>query len=80
MSEHFYYAPHFMVKAVSRAGIRFPISKEDCLAKAGDLTVRVDFDRYVPLRSILEGMAPEYYETGAAFYCAYMASQMKELK
>ena len=77
MSETFDYAPHFMVKAVRKAGITFPISKKECLEKAGDLTVRVDFDRTVPLHSVLERMVPENYDCGAAFYNAYMAAEMK---
>ena len=80
MAAYFDSAPHFMVKAVRKAGIRFPISKAECLEKAGELTVKVDFDRTVPLRVILESMVPDFYENGASFYNAYVSAQMKASK
>ena len=80
MVRNFTCEPHFMMKAVTKAGISFPISKADALAKAGDLEVKVDFDKYVTLRSILERMVPEYYDNATFFYSAYMAAQTKELK
>ena len=80
MAEYFDYAPHFMVKAVRKAGIDFPITKAEALTKAGDIQVRVDFEEYASLYSIIESMIPEDFPTGAAFYNAYVAAQMKLAK
>lgn len=79
MEKNFTSEPHFMMKAVAKAGILFPISRQDCIAKAGDLQVKVDFDRYVPLRSILERMAPDFFENASRFYNAYMSAQTQQL-
>jgi glycerol-3-phosphate acyltransferase PlsY len=53
MAETFDYAAHFMIKAVRKAGIVFPITKAEAIAKAGTAQVRVDFDKYVSLASIM---------------------------
>lgn len=79
MEKNFTSEPHFMMKAVAKAGIFFPISKADCIAKAGEIQVKVDFDRYVPLRSILERMAPEHFDNASHFYNAYMSAQTQQL-
>ena len=80
MAKNFTMEPHFMMKAVTKAGIVFPISKADAISKAGDIEVKVDFDKYVTLKSILERMVPDYYDNATFFYNAYMAAQTKELK
>ena len=71
--------PHFMMKAVSKAGIIFPVSKAECIEKAGDIQVKVDFDAYEPLAFILERMAPEFFENASHFYNAYMSAQTERL-
>ena len=80
MVETFDYAAHFMIKAVRKAGIVFPITKAEAVARAGDAQVRVDFDKYVSLASIIEAFVPEKYPNAESFYCAYIAAQMKQLK
>ena len=79
MTRNFTAEPHFMMKAVAKAGIVFPISRADCIARAGDLRVKVDFDKTVPLTSILERMAPEFFENASHFYNAYMSAQTEQL-
>ena len=56
MADFFTTEAHYMFKAVAKAGIFFPMSKADCIAKAGDLQVKVDWDKYLSLREILESM------------------------
>ena len=80
MVETFDYAVHFVVKAVRKAGIVFPITKAEAIAKAGDIQVRVDFDKYTSLASIIEAFGPQEYPNAESFYCAYEAAQMKQLK
>ena len=80
MAETFDYGVHFVVKAVRKAGIVFPITKAEALAKAGDIQVRVDFDKYASLYSIIEAFGPQEYPNAESFYCAYEAAQMKQLK
>ena len=80
MAKSFDCAPHFVVQAVRKAGIVFPISKEEALSKASNVQVRVDFDKYDSLHSIIKAFGPEYYPNAEAFYCAYMAVQMKLAK
>lgn len=80
MEKIFMAEEHYFRKAVAKAGISFPITKADAVAKAGDLAVRVDFDQYITLASMIENMCPDYYENAAAFYCGYWAAAMIDLK
>lgn len=83
MERNFTTEPHFMMQAVAKAGIAFPISKEDAIARAGDLTVKTDYDQWATLQSILERMEPSFFPNASVFYCSYMAAQtavlMKQL-
>ena len=80
MAETFDYGAHFMVKAVRKAGIVFPITKAEAIARAGDIQVKVDFDKYDSLAAIIGAFSPEEYPNAESFYCAYMAAQMKQVK
>lgn len=80
MSANFTMEPHYMMKAVAKAGIAFPISKADALTRAGVLEVRADYDKVVTLASILERMVPDFYENASVFYNAYMSAQTTALK
>lgn len=61
----------FMAKALERAEIFFPISKEALLEKAGEEPVKTDWDQYVPLQSIVERFVPDYFENAISFFTAY---------
>lgn len=80
MAKEFTFEQHYFMKAVAKSGIMFPISKKDAIEKAGDLTVRVDFDKYVTLRSMIENMYLDHYENGADFYCDYRAASLAAYK
>ena len=80
MAKEFTFELHYFMKAFQKSGIMFPISKEDAIAKAGDLTVRVDFDEYVTLSSIIEGMYLDYYENGAEFFSDHRAASLNAYK
>lgn len=77
MAEYFTFGPHLMVKAVRRAGIRFPASKADCMEKAGDALVQVDFDTFRPLRDVIAGLSPDYFVNNEAFYSAWVSANTK---
>lgn len=80
MAETFDYGTHYLVQAMRKAGIVFPITKAEALAKAGEIQVRVDFDKYASLCSIIDACVPEEYPNAESFYCAYIAAQMKQAK
>ena len=71
MAKNFVLETHQVYKAVRKAGIGFPCTKAECVAKAGDLMIKTDPEHSVPMREILERMPLERYENGAAFYSAY---------
>ena len=78
MADFFTTEAHYMFKAVAKAGIFFPMSKADCIAKAGDLQVKVDWDKYLSLREILESMKPEVFDNASHFYNAYLCARTEE--
>ena len=55
-------------------------AKAEAMTKAGEIQVRVDFDKYVSLCSIIDACIPEEYPNAESFYCAYIAAQMKQAK
>ncbi len=65
----------FVAKALENGKVFFPISKADLLIQAGDEPVKVDWDRYVPLRSIVERFVPDYFENAISFFTAYTAER-----
>lgn len=78
MAQLFTTEAHYMFKAVAKAGIYFPISKADAIAKAGDLQVKVDWDKYLSLKEILESMKPDFYDNASHFYNAYLCARTEE--
>ena len=61
MAEYFTYGPHLMVKAMRKAGINFPATKAECIKKAGDAMVQVDFDTYRPLADVIAELDPDHF-------------------
>lgn len=80
MSKVFRSEEHFFNKACIKAGITFPCTKAEALEKAGDITVRTDFEEYTPLKTMIECMKPESYINSFAWQNAYMAAAMHILK
>ena len=77
---YFTYGPHLMIKAMRKAGITFPASKAECMEKAGDALVQVDFDTFRPLRDVIAEVDPDHFVNNEAFYCAWMCTCTKALK
>ena len=77
---YFTYGPHLMVKAMRKAGITFPATKAECMEKAGDAMVQVDFDAFRPLRDVIAELDPDHFVNNEAFYSAWMCTCTKALK
>lgn len=71
---------HFFTKACEKAGITFPITRDEAVEKAKDLMVRTDFDEYMPLKDIIADFYPESFENLMSWKCAYNAALMHRLK
>lgn len=71
---------HNFHKAMAKAGIVFPISKAEIIKALEGLEVQVDFETFIPAVSMVERMKPESFENAAAFYNAYTAAAMVDLK
>jgi len=70
--EYFFNGAHHFAKAVNDT--KYPTSKKDMIARIGDRDVLVDFNKTVKLKTLLEPIKVDYYESAAAFYNAYGAS------
>lgn len=70
---------HYMMKAVWNAGILFPVSKIECLEKAGDLQVKTGWNQQTSLRETIAALKPNYFENATHFYNAYVCSRAEEL-
>lgn len=70
---------HYMIKAVWKAGILFPASKDECLAKAGDLQVKTGWDQQTPLKDLIAALKPSYFDNATHFYNAYVCSRVEGL-
>ena len=77
MAVYFTYSTHLMVKAMSEAEIEFPSTKEECMKKAGNIMVQVDFDKYRPLCEIIANLAPDYFSNKEAFFSAWVCANIK---
>jgi hypothetical protein len=77
MEKRFTMGAHLLIKAVRKAGLTFPITKAEAIRRAGDLTVRVDFEKYVPLADLFAACVPEEFENVSAFYNALLSAQAK---
>lgn len=80
MNNVFMFEQHFLTKAIAKAGIQFPVTKQEAIAKAGDLEVKVDFDKYVPLKDMIAELPFDYFPISAVFVNAYMANKLKKIQ
>ena len=63
---------HHLHKAM--AGVDFPATKAEILAKAGDRDVYVDWERTVKLRSFVEPIPGGAFSCAADFSCRLIAA------
>ena len=77
MEKRFTIGSHLLIKAVRKAGLTFPITREEAVRRAGDITVRVDFEKYVPLADLFAACVPTEFDTVAALYNAMLSAQAK---
>lgn len=60
---------HYMIKAMDKAGISFPISKEELLDKADGYMVKIGYDAEMSLKTICSRMNCAFYENKDQFFC-----------
>jgi hypothetical protein len=77
MEKRFTMGAHLLIKAVRKAGLTFPITKAEAIRRAGDIMVRVDFEKYVPLADLFAACVPEEFENVPALYNALLSAQAK---
>ena len=68
---------HYVVLALNKGGISFPTTKKEILAKAGNESIRVDWDSYVPLSELIKDVKAEQYENKCHFFNAWIGTTTK---
>jgi hypothetical protein len=68
---------HNVVKALSAAGISFPITKKDLFDKAGKSLIQVDFDRKITLEEYCKGIKIAEFVNKSQFFNALIGSNFK---
>lgn len=63
---------HYIVLAMRE--IRFPISKEELIQRAGDKAIRTGPDSFTEFREIISKMPMDTFSCAAEFYCNHSAS------
>lgn len=71
---------HHINKALARAEIYFPTTKELILEKVQGVRIEVDFGKKQLLSEIISEMKPERYENACAFYCALISTDTQASK
>ena len=73
---------HYFLKAMQYIPVVYPASKAELVKLAADsgLTVRTDFDKFVPLSEILGGLAPETFDNFTHIRQAYLSAAAAKLK
>ena len=74
MEKRFTMGAHLLIKAVRKAGLTFPITKAEAMKRAEGITVRVDFDKTVPLSSLFAACGPDEFENVPALYNALISA------
>ena len=80
MEKQFIQEEHFFLKAVEKAAISFPISREAAVKKADVICVKTDFDQCTPLQEILAKLGPNEIENYTQLRQAYLSASAAELK
>ena len=77
MEKRFTIGAHLLVKAVRKAALTYPITRAEAIERAGDLTVRVDFEKIVPLADLIAACGPNSFENVSALYNAILSAQTR---
>jgi hypothetical protein len=71
---------HNFHKALAKAGVVFPATKEEIVRALGDTKIQVDFDTFIKAADNVARMPVTSFPNAAAFYNCYIASGMEEMK
>lgn len=77
MEKRFTVGAHLLIKAVRKAALTYPITKEEAVRRAEGICVRVDFDKTVPLAELISACRPDSFENTAAFYNALISARTR---
>lgn len=77
MKKLFASTQHYVILALGNANISFPTSKKDIIARAGNHSIRIDWDRYIPLSELMQDIKIEQYENKSQFFCALIGTMTK---
>lgn len=67
-------ATQLFFKALDRAGVQFPTTKAEILAKVGDTEIQVADDTYAKVADLVSALAISEFPNGSALSCSYYAS------
>jgi hypothetical protein len=69
---------HIFIKALDRAGVRFPATKSDIISRLGDLELKLSSSRTIKASSLVSAIEPDNFDNGAAFFCAYHSALYRD--
>jgi hypothetical protein len=78
MSEIF--IDHLLIKELNRNNVIFPVSKKEISEKMNNSIFRLSREKTVNAVVYLEKIEPEYFENGAAFFCAFHSACYQDIK
>ncbi|MDD0809438.1 hypothetical protein PSQ20_03760 [Curvibacter sp. RS43] len=70
MTKIFLANDHFILRALDRAGITFPIGKQELLSRMGKMEIQVDYDKKQSVSGYMQNVDLDHFETKAQFFCA----------
>ncbi|MDR1916233.1 MAG: hypothetical protein LBQ58_06645 [Synergistaceae bacterium] len=69
---------HLFIKAIGRAGVQFPASKHEISALLGGTELKLSDNHVVRASSLVDAIGPDYFDNGAAFFCAYHSALYRD--
>lgn len=67
---------HHMVKALARAGVQFPIDKEELLRRVEGLEIPTSYETRTPVAQLCGKIAVDRLETKDQLFCALSAAML----
>ncbi|MGL6199195.1 MAG: hypothetical protein ACRC3H_09720 [Lachnospiraceae bacterium] len=77
MQKFYTASSHNIIRAFSKSGIGFPISKKELLDKAGKSMIQIDFDKTITLEEYCKDIKIDGFENKSQFFNALIGSTTK---
>ncbi|MDR1916812.1 MAG: hypothetical protein LBQ58_09590 [Synergistaceae bacterium] len=77
MKKFYLASSHNIIRAFSKTGVSFPISKKELLEKAGNAEIQVDFDKKITLAEYCKDIKINDFENKSQFFNALIGSTFK---